>query len=76
MLINLNKKLYKFYKKKYLKYRNKALTKEQIKWEEYKIEHNELICGLDNKYCFNDSCASEENFEKYGCIYLKEYKDY
>lgn len=74
MLINLNKKLYKFYKKKYLKYRNKMLT--QVKWKEYKIEHNELICGLDNEPCFNDSCTSEENFEKYGCIYLKEYKDY
>ena len=62
--------LYQYYRKKYIKYRNKVLSEKEIDFDIYKIEHEKpYICGIDNDICLEKRCT--ENFDKNGCMFLK-----
>ena len=67
----------KFKEKQYYKQRAK-------KWEKFKINNEELICGLVKEEnhprlweydCFN--CSYDKDFfEQYGCMYVKGFMNY
>lgn len=63
-------KTYKYYKKR-----------AQI-WNEFKKTHQDMECGLVKapKWEYEKDCDNcsydEEFFEKYGCMYIKDFMDY
>ncbi len=79
-LINsLKTKIYQYKEKKYWKNR-------EILWEDFKIRHNDFVCGLvkeTSRYtptlweydCCN-CCYNKDFFDKYGCMYIKDFMEY
>lgn len=67
----IKKKLYQYYKSKYIKYRKEVLSEQEAEFDTYKIEHdNQFVCGIDNVFCYKNVCTKD--FDKYGCMYLKK----
>lgn len=65
------KRLYQYYRSKYIKYKNKMLSEQESKFDTYKIEHDDqFVCKIDNGLYLRNTCTKD--FNKYGCMYLKK----
>ena len=60
----------------------KYYKKRAEMWKNFKKTHKYMECGL-GKYdrwvlssCCHNCCYDEDFFEKYGCMYIKDFMDY
>lgn len=62
--------------------RNKYYKKREERWNEFKKTYTELECGLlkNSRWTWEKECHNcsykKDFFEKYGCMYIKDFMDY
>ena len=72
-----------YWKKIIREYRRYKYYKKRAEmWKNFKKIHKYMECGLGKydkwvlpSYCHN-CCYDEDFFEKYGCMYIKDFIDY
>lgn len=73
----------KYLKKIIREYKKRKYYEQRAKrWKEFKKSHPNMECGLvkNPKWLWEkdcDNCSYDDDFfEKYGCMYVKDFEDY